>query len=109
MSKRLIDELNAGRIELVEAIDTWVNGELPDRTGDSLHTETLGSVVDRLAIAWVRAHNVTATAATPDLPRMALRQLMGLAQAYDDLVRDLDTGRRRLPNWRPLKIYGTRR
>ena len=37
--------------------------------------------------------------------RLALRQLTELAAAYDDLVRDVASARRRLPSWRSLKNY----
>jgi hypothetical protein len=64
-------------------------------------------VVDRLAIAWVRADNlITHTfASARDRARLAVRQCTELAEAYDDLVRDVAAGRRRLPVWKPLKTY----
>jgi hypothetical protein len=104
-SKRLIDELNAQRVVLVEQIDLHVSSQIRSRADASLHTETLGSVVDRLAIAWVRANNLINTNGARDQARLALRQLAELAEAYDDLVRDVATGNRRLPAWRLLKTY----
>ncbi|MGH3494112.1 MAG: DUF4254 domain-containing protein [Sciscionella sp.] len=105
-SKRLIDGLNARRVVLVERIDEWVatqvHGVVPHA---SLHTETLGSVVDRLAIAWVRANSLINSGDARDRARLALRQLAELADAYDDLIRDVATGHRRLPTWRSLKTY----
>lgn len=103
--KQLIDELNGERVALVERIDTWVAQEIQGRVDASLHTETLGSVIDRLAIAWVRASNLADTGETRDKARLALRQLAELADAYDDLIRDVAAGHRRLPAWRPLKSY----
>lgn len=95
-AKRLIDELNARRVGLIEQIDRWVAAETTVRPEASLHTETLGSVIDRLAIAWGRANNLNPTARVDrQLARDALRQLAELADAYDDLVRDLASGRRR--------------
>ncbi len=108
-AKRLIDELNARRVELVEQIDKWIAAETTARPEASLHTETLGSVIDRLAIAWVRANHLTTATGDLQLARDALRQLAELAGAYDDLVRDLAAGRRRLPAWRSLKRYGAGR
>lgn len=104
-SKRLIDELNAKRVALVEHVDEWVASQIHSRADASLHTETLGSVVDRLAIAWVRANSLINTNDARDRARLALRQLAELADAYDDLIRDVATGHRRLPTWRPLKTY----
>lgn len=104
-AKRLIDELNARRVGLVERIDRWVAQEVRARTDCALHTETLGSVVDRLAIAWIRTNTFIDTGDARDRARLALRQLAELAEAYDDLVRDVAAGRRRLPEWVPLKSY----
>lgn len=104
-SKRTIDGLNMARVDLVGQIDEWVSGRVRSRETASLHTETLGSVVDRLAIAWVRSNNLTA-AGPSDRARLAMTQLVELADSYDDLVRDLAAGQRRLPVWRHLKSYG---
>lgn len=104
-SKRLIDDLNARRVALVERIDEWVSTQVHSRADASLHTETLGSVVDRLAIAWVRANTLINSGGARERARLALRQLAELADAYDDLIRDVATGHRRLPAWRPLKTY----
>lgn len=104
-NKRLIDELNARRVALVEQVDEWAAEQIRSRADASLHTETLGSVVDRLAIAWVRANSLINSGDARDRARSALRQLAELADAYDDLIRDVATGHRRLPTWRPLKTY----
>jgi hypothetical protein len=104
-SKRLIDDLNARRVALVERIDEWLATQVHGPADASLHTETLGSVVDRLAIAWVRANSLINSGDTRNRARLALRQLAELADAYDDLIRDVATGHRRLPAWRPLKTY----
>ncbi|MGL5864537.1 MAG: DUF4254 domain-containing protein [Dermatophilaceae bacterium] len=104
-TKRLIDGLNAKRVALVERIDEWVSAEVHSRADASLHTETLGSVVDRLAIAWVRANSLMTTNDTRDRARLARRQLAELADAYDDLIRDVAAGHRQLPAWRALKTY----
>lgn len=106
-SKRFIDDLNTRRVALVEQIDEWVAARIHHQADASLHTETLGSVIDRLAIAWVRVNCLT-THDVRDRARLALRQLAELADAYDDLVRDVDAGRRRLPMWRHLKTYRSR-
>lgn len=104
-SKRLIDGLNARRVAVVEQIDQWVSRQVRTRADASLHTETLGSVIDRLAIAWVRANSLINTNDARDRARLSLHQLAELANAYDDLVRDVANGQRRLPAWRPLKTY----
>lgn len=110
-AKQRIDQLNARRVELVAAVDEWVSQRVPAVADVPLHTETLGSVVDRLAIAWVRSCRLRdgIGPARVELARMAVHQLGELACAYDDLVREVVTGKRRLLVWRPLKQYGTSR
>jgi hypothetical protein len=110
-SKRRIDQLNARRVEMVAVVDECVGQQVPAVADVPLHTETLGSVVDRLAIAWVRSCRLrdSSAAGGVELARMAVHQLGELACAYDDLVRDVLAGRRRLPVWRPLKQYGAGR
>ncbi|MEJ3741716.1 DUF4254 domain-containing protein [Actinomycetes bacterium KLBMP 9797] len=98
-AKRSIDLLNRARADLVMEIDTWVERAICYPATASLHTETIGSVIDRLAIAWVRCQRLSQT----DRHALALRQFRELACAYDDLVLDVHKGRRRVPRWRALK------
>ncbi|MEC3915567.1 DUF4254 domain-containing protein [Nocardia sp. CDC160] len=51
----LIDKIDARRADLVARIDDWVAANIPHRAGASLHTETLGAVIDRMAAKWVVA------------------------------------------------------
>jgi hypothetical protein len=112
-AKRCIDAMNLVRAELVDRIDRWAEDRLPGNEPAALHTETLGQLIDRLAVAWVRSRKLS-EASGDDLEkrgdaRSALTQLAQLCDAYDDLMRDLYAGRRRLPVWRSLKRYGTSR
>jgi hypothetical protein len=101
-TKRRIDQLNMLRAQCVDEIDTWCDVHLAEFTVDApLHTETVGSVVDRLAIAAVRASQLATDRADA--------QLGELAHAYSTLIADLAAGRRRVPAWRTLKAYGTGR
>ncbi|WP_423463360.1 DUF4254 domain-containing protein [Promicromonospora sp. MS192] len=103
-SKRTIDSLNTTRVALVEQVDEYAASCFTAPDDAPLHTETVGSVIDRLAIAWVRANKLI-DAGAKDRARQALRQLRELADAYDDLVRDVTGGARRVPAWRHLKQY----
>ncbi|WP_246181026.1 DUF4254 domain-containing protein [Nocardia ninae] len=94
-------EIERRRVELVMAIDDWVARSVPQhRLGATLHTETVGAVIDRLAESSVRAHHALMTLDAHD-ERLhgAWHHLAELADAYDDLVRDILAGRRRLPEW----------
>jgi hypothetical protein len=104
-AKRSIDLLNRARVDLVAEIDTWIERIICDPATAPLHTETIGSVIDRLAIAWVRCQRLS----QGDRQALALRQFEELAHAYDDLVLEVHEGRRRVPRWRALKSYGERR
>ncbi|WP_280305293.1 DUF4254 domain-containing protein, partial [Nocardia abscessus] len=56
-SVAVIREIERRRVELVMAIDDWVMRSVPQhRLGATLHTETVGAVIDRLAESSVRAH-----------------------------------------------------
>ncbi|GAB3138454.1 hypothetical protein GCM10027290_05860 [Micromonospora sonneratiae] len=111
-AKRSIDLLNRVRVDLVTEIDTWVDRVLDDPGTGPLHTETIGSIIDRLAIAWVRCQRLIdheGQGRSDSQADTALRQFRELARAYDDLVRDVREGCRRIPRWRALKSYGERR
>lgn len=89
------------RNELVMAIDDWIVRSVPQhRLGATLHTETVGSVIDRLSEASIRAHHALMTLdANDEMLHGAWHHLAELSDAYDDLVRDVLAGRRRLPAW----------
>lgn len=97
----LIIEIDRRRAELVMAIDDWIVGALPQHhRGAALHTETIGAIMDRLAEASVYAHHALMTLdANDDALHSAWHHLAELADGYDDLVRDILAGRRRLPTW----------
>ncbi len=97
----LIVEIDKRRLELVMAIDDWIVRTVAQRRpGATLHTETIGAVIDRLAEASVQAHHTLMTLdANDDALHSAWHHLAELADGYDDLVREVVAGRRRLPSW----------
>jgi len=101
--KRQIDAMNVRRSRLIEELDGYVARSVRQIEDAPLHTETLGSVIDRLSIAWVRTQKLGSTDPRGEL---ASRQLGELAFAYDTLLMEVATGRRRVPDWRLLKSYG---
>ncbi|NKY53076.1 DUF4254 domain-containing protein [Nocardia vermiculata] len=108
-SNRLVDEADRERAALVEGIDLWVADNISHRAGASLHTETLGAVIDRMAGKWVAAHHalglphsiqpleeVPAVEADGEA-HLQWARLAELADGYTDLVTDIAEHRRRLP------------
>ncbi|MFF2557456.1 DUF4254 domain-containing protein [Nocardia sp. NPDC058058] len=121
----LVEDIDARRTELVARIDEWVAIHIPHRGGASLHTETLGAVIDRMAAKWVAAQQALNTArsegavrkqnpdgrprrrSSPHLgepPRHADSEahlqwyrLAELADGYKDLITEVAQHRRRLP------------
>ncbi|MGH4019754.1 MAG: DUF4254 domain-containing protein [Pseudonocardiaceae bacterium] len=85
---------------LIEQIDLWAAVEFGESRATVLHTETLGQLVDRLATVWTRSRLIAENDTGPTAStwaRVALHQLGELCTAYDDLVTDVERGRRRLP------------
>ncbi|MGV9333100.1 DUF4254 domain-containing protein [Nocardia sp. NPDC003726] len=86
------------RARLIREIDRWVEVRLPAaRGGAYLHTESFGSVVDRLARLSACAYAAMAGDQEWDL-WFAWERLAEAAVAYEDLVGELSSGRRRLPS-----------
>src|SRR5262249_40962018 len=83
---------------LIDRIDVWAAKALAECRAAIVHTESLGQLVDRLAIVWMRCQ-VAGADDNSTGRRVAYHQLGELAAAYDDLVADLMNGRRRLPHY----------
>ncbi|MEV5650570.1 DUF4254 domain-containing protein [Nocardia sp. NPDC052254] len=104
-----VDGVDRERAELVERINIWVADNIAHRAGASLHTETLGAVIDRMAGKWVAAQHALGLGETdPPLENIAGSALTGeahlhwvrlaeLADGYQDLITDIAEHRRRLP------------
>ncbi|WP_433567641.1 DUF4254 domain-containing protein [Nocardia sp. CA-151230] len=95
----MVSEIDCRRSELVDDINDWVGQELPQhRNGATLHTESLGAVVDRMARSWVEANQVIDhEGAASDNTHKHWYHLAELVDGYTDLVIDVAGGRRRLP------------
>ncbi|MFI6368061.1 DUF4254 domain-containing protein [Nocardia sp. NPDC050630] len=104
---QLVDDLDAHRSELVGHIDNWVASNVEHRAGASLHTETLGAVIDRMAAKWVAAQYAlgmspvgsTHPLQLDDEAQLQWSRLAELADGYKDLITDVIQHRRRLPVW----------
>ncbi|MFG3614904.1 DUF4254 domain-containing protein [Nocardia sp. NPDC047654] len=93
-----VGDIDERRTRLIRDVDRWVEVRLPAaRGGAYLHTESVGSVVDRLARLSACAYAAMADDQGWDL-WFAWERLAELAIAYEDLVTELSRGRRRLPS-----------
>ncbi|MFD0363988.1 DUF4254 domain-containing protein [Nocardia sp. GCM10030253] len=105
---QLVEDIDGHRAELVGRIDNWVAANIQHRTGASLHTETLGAVIDRMAAKWIAAQQALGMKASVDPPHplqldgeahLQWCRLAELADGYKDLITDVNEHRRRLPVW----------
>ncbi|OBG61240.1 DUF4254 domain-containing protein [Mycobacterium sp. E735] len=106
--KRRIDDLNARRNAAIEEIDATLLGSLEPNPTAPLHTETPGTIVDRLSVLALRISH-TAPAEDPDSRRSVLEE------QYDDLFGGLErfltglrAGELRFKVYRQFKAAGHR-
>ncbi|MEU2254435.1 DUF4254 domain-containing protein [Nocardia xishanensis] len=94
-----VDECRSSSIELIFAVDLWVANHSPDpHPTATLHTETLGAVIDRLAEAQVRAYHLLMTVDPTDpIVHAAWYRLAELVDGYTDLTTAVTQRARRLP------------
>ncbi len=104
--KRTIDDLNARRNETIEDIDVTLLDRFPPNPTARLHTETPGTIVDRLSVLALRILH------TDD--RFGPRHRV-LEEQYDDLLGGLDQlltgirgGEARFKLYRQFKAEGQR-
>jgi hypothetical protein len=94
------DELDRRRAQLVRGIDRWVTLATPiPPPAAPEHAETVGRMVDRLAMLAAQAF-VALTHAPDSVCYDAWVRIDELADGYQDLVDDLRAGARRLPEGR---------
>lgn len=93
-----LPEIDCARVRLIYDVDQWTARELSRPfAAATLHTETLGMVIDRLARFSVAARTALADPATGLYSHHAWTRLAELSLAYTDLVHDLTARNRRIP------------
>jgi hypothetical protein len=108
--KRSIDASNRRRVQTIDALDIWYVTSL-DEAGlqdpsAPLHTESAGSLVDRLSILALKLYHVREACAEMG-PRLAIleEQSSDLAEGLDRLQAEVLAGRLRLKLYRQIKVY----
>ncbi|WP_306365281.1 DUF4254 domain-containing protein [Nocardia sp. CC227C] len=93
-------EIDSLRGELVTAVDCWVATHTPPPHPQArAHTETVGTLIDRMAAAAATAFHVLMTCDPgSDTVHAAWTRLAELENAYSDLTDDVARGWRRLPH-----------
>ncbi len=117
--KRRIDKSNQDRTDLVEEIDSWFRRHfsevkvLPDAR---LNTESPAWAIDRLSILtlkiWHMREQVERQDATPEHTArcqakldVLLEQQRDLSLAIDQLLEDIEAGRKYMKVYRQMKMY----
>ncbi|MBC7304667.1 MAG: DUF4254 domain-containing protein [Nocardia sp.] len=91
-------DIDWARARLVCEIDRWVVIRSPTPpTTAPMHTESIGAVVDRMAHFAAITYQTLACGAEADLHAAQVR-LHELACGYDDLIAEVASGARRLPD-----------
>ncbi|GAA5048866.1 DUF4254 domain-containing protein [Nocardia callitridis] len=93
-------DVDRHRTTLITTIDHWITNNLPPTHGSAMiHTESAGTVIDRLANLTSHAYAALTSPHEQDLWK-TWEHLAQLAIGYEDLATDVHTGRRRLPGAR---------
>ncbi|MTE14172.1 DUF4254 domain-containing protein [Nocardia aurantiaca] len=94
-----LPEIDCTRVRLIQDIDRWTARELPRPfAAATLHTETLGMVIDRLARFSVDARSALVGTDPESRLHHAWKRLAELSLAYADLSQDLTARTRRIPD-----------
>ena len=119
--KRRIDPLNQHRNDAMEALDEYVAARLRDDGVEApddapLHSEAVGSIVDRLSILSLKAYHMAEETRRENSGeahrrqceaklRVLEEQRADLAKALQELGADLSQGRKRFKVYRQMKMY----
>lgn len=101
--KRSIDASNRRRVQTIDALDTWYVSKLVQDPSAPLHTESAGSIVDRLSILALKLYHVREVRGAR-LPVIE-EQSSDLAEGLDRLQADVLAGRLRLKLYPQIKVY----
>ena len=117
--KRRIDRSNQERTDLVEQIDTYFRQcyqDVKPLADARLNTESPAWAVDRLSILALKIYHMNEQANRPDATpdhrercqqklNVLLEQQVDLSTAIDQLLEDIEAGRKYMKVYRQMKMY----
>jgi len=117
--KRRIDASNQERTDVVEYIDSYFLEQYKNvktKAGASINTESPAWAIDRLSILALKIYHMDAEANRPDAPdehksaclkklAILLEQRKDLSQAIDELLEDIEQGKKYMKVYKQMKMY----
>ena len=117
--KRRIDKSNQDRTDLVERIDSWFWTKYKDITvkpDATINTESPAWAVDRLSILALKIYHMQEQVERPDASEehkakcqqkldVLLEQRKDLSTAIDQLLEDIEAGRKYMKVYKQMKMY----
>src|SRR5688572_21171593 len=117
--KRRIDKSNQERTDVVEYIDGYFLDKYKDvipQVGASINTESPAWAIDRLSILALKIYHMEAEANRADATEehkincrqklnILLEQRKDLSRAIDELINDIEKGKKYMKVYRQMKMY----
>lgn len=117
--KRRIDQSNQERTDVVEYIDSYFLEKFADvqpDTGAKINSESPAWVIDRLSILALKVYHMTEETlrtnadaqhilACTDKLNILLNQRTDLSGSLDDLIADIESGRKYMKVYKQMKMY----
>lgn len=117
--KRRIDASNQVRTDMVEYIDSWFLDkyrEVKPAPDARLNTETPAWAIDRLSILSLKIYHMRAETERSDVDAehrakcqtkldVLLTQQVDLSQAIEELIEDIEAGRKYMKVYKQMKMY----
>lgn len=119
MIKRRIDQSNQDRTDLVEKIDDYFLSQFAEvqvKPDASLNTESPAWAIDRLSILVLKIYHMNEQVVRDDVDEVHIHrcqqkleilheQKQDLSKSIDELLTDIESGRRRMKVYRQMKMY----
>ena len=117
--KRRIDASNQERTDMVEYVDSYMLVKYKDikpQADARLNTETPAWAIDRLSILALKIYHMAQEVARTDVDEahkaacqkkldVLLTQQVDLSQAIEELIEDIEAGRKYMKTYKQMKMY----